>query len=388
MTIIDKDWLATLRRDRVGFARELATELTRTAAQLHALAALAEHYFEECAKSPSSPGPARPAEAEARPGVSSDAGEPGPERIGVQVDGEPSAEAGGAGQPAPIPARPDTESGAGTSTAESPGAKAEAAVPPLSPRPTIPETSEHPGAPLDPMRAEASPPASSDAMASDLSDVGAAPAGNAERPPQPILPEPAARLTMKEQVLRLWANSEKTADQIAAEVGCSKGSVHTYLSEGRRSGDDRAFARSSAAPVPKPALPPAGQEREPSVAGFAKPVERKPFDPPKSSPLDPRPGRLTGVTITRPGSVVSLDMENFIVACPCGDWQVTRPVALVMEHMRNGDTFDHQTLAEIGSMSLSTFSDSRKRWAEDLAARGVEFVHTKGVGCKIRVAGT
>lgn len=161
----------------------------------------------------------------------------------------------------------------------------------------------------------------------------------------------------------------------------------------------------SAAPAEPPAAPtapqPAPQEAqklskptlikraddEPPVAGFAKPVERKPFDRPKSSPLNPRPGRLAGVTITSPGSVVSIDMGNFVVACPGGDWQTSRPVALIMERMRNGDTFADETLADLGSMGTESFRESRKRWSDELAQRGVSFVRTNHVGCRIEVAG-
>lgn len=197
-----------------------------------------------------------------------------------------------------------------------------------------------------------------------------------------------------DHALDLWSTTDKTEQQIAEEVGCALGSVKAFVSAARKKNDPRAFARKLAhddklsrppAPKAQPVLiPRKDEEREPPVAGFAKPVERKPF----SQPLNPRPGRLAGVVITSPGSVVALDMDNLVVACPGGDWQVSRPVALIMERMRNGETFDDVTLAEVGSMGLTTFADSRKRWADELAKRGVEFVHTKGVGCKIRVAGT
>lgn len=207
------------------------------------------------------------------------------------------------------------------------------------------------------------------------------------------VPLPADR-TRTDHALDLWSTTDLTEQQIADQVGCALGSVKALVSAARKKDDPRAFARKfphdeklSQPPAPKPQpvlIPRKDEEREPPVSGFAKSVERKPF----SKPLDPRPGRLAGVTITSPGSVVALDMDNLIVACPGGDWQVSRPVALIMERMRNGETFDDQTLAEVGTMGLSTFADSRKRWADELAKRGVEFVHTKGVGCKIRVAGT
>ncbi len=283
--------------------------------------------------------------------------------------------------------------------------------------------SEHQGGTHKPASAsERLMPRGSDAMAPHTHDVGAAPAVTDERPPQPITDRPAsaeanhsafeavdpavpvapetqpvpqeAAPTKADRVLNIWATCpELTAEQIVSRVGCAVGSVKAFVSAARKKNDPRGFARKlphddklSQPPAlkRKPVLiPRKDEEREPPVAGFAKPVERKPF----SKPLDPRPGRIAGVVITSPGTVVALDMDNLVVACPFGDWQVSRPVALIMERMRNGETFDDQTLAEVGSMGLTTFADSRKRWTEELATRGVEFVHTKGVGCKIRVAG-
>lgn len=106
-----------------------------------------------------------------------------------------------------------------------------------------------------------------------------------------------------------------------------------------------------------------------------------------SKPYDPRPGRLTGVTITAPGTVVAVDTVNFVVACPGGDWQTSRPVALIMERMRNGEMFGNDILATVGNLPPSVFAESKHRWAEELAKRGVNFIHIKGVGCKIEIAG-
>lgn len=204
-------------------------------------------------------------------------------------------------------------------------------------------------------------------------------------------PLPADR-TRTDHALDLWSTTDLTEQQIAEQVGCALGSVKAFVSAARKKDDPRAYARKlphdeklsqPQAPNPQTVLiPRKDEDREPPVSGFAKPVERKPF----SKPLDPRPGRLAGVVITSPGSVVALDMDNLIVACPGGDWQVSRPVALIMERMRNGDTFAHEVLAELGSMGSSAFADSRKRWTEELAKRGVAFISTKGVGCRIEVA--
>lgn len=277
------------------------------------------------------------------------------------------------------------------------------------------ETDEHRRTPLDPAPAPARPPARSSAMASRVRDVGAAPAGTAERPPQPIhesdsAPPPRAvpagppavesppavppedmpiaepPISMKEQVVRLWSTTDMTREAIAAQVGCKLGSVDAFLSQARSKGDRRGYARATMTQTFMGVPDRDATEKEPPVSGLSKPPAPKPFDQPKSEPLNPRPGRLAGVVITSPGDVVSIDMDNLVIACPGGDWQVSRPVALVMERMRNGETFDHKTLADIGSMGLETFKSSMPRWTEQLAARGVEFVSTKGVGCKIRLA--
>lgn len=135
-----------------------------------------------------------------------------------------------------------------------------------------------------------------------------------------------------------------------------------------------------------PAAPSASQPQPaPQGTTFAEIVKPKPKV--ASKPLDPRPGRLAGVTITNPGTVLSLDMINFVVACPGGDWQTSHPVALIMERMRNGETFGDDVLATLGSMGSDSFRESRKRWTDELAKRGVTFVHTKHVGSRIEVAG-
>jgi hypothetical protein len=246
--------------------------------------------------------------------------------------------------------------------------------------------------------------AATEAWAAQADDSSPDPRNSSRKAEEGAAPSPSADRTptigpMAEQVLDLWSSTSLSHEQIALRVGCGKDSVRAFVSQGRAAGDQRGFARMTIKAEPPAPITPAAyapkvgqpvlirrndEEREPPVAGFAKAVERKPF----SKPLDPRPGRLAGVTITSPGSVVALDMDNLIVACPGGDWRVTRPVALILERMRNGETFAHDVLAELGSMGSATFADSRKRWAEELAKRGVEFVSTKGVGCRIRAAGT
>lgn len=342
------------------------------------------------------------------------------------------------------------------------------------------EIDEHRRAPLDPAPAPARPPARSSATASRVRDVGAAPAGTAERPPQPIpqsdsalppravpagpptvdrprvqsedkpIPQPAPfpsvqneaegiqgedqraqkgealhpslpagaasaghwdadprnssrapsaepsclaggertepPLPMKERVVRLWSTTTMTREEIADQVGCKLGSVDAFLSQARAKGDRRGYARATTTQTFMGVPDRDAAEREPPVLGLSRPPEPKPFDRPKSEPLNPRPGRLAGIVVDQPGSVVSIDLTNFVIVCPGGDWQTSRPIALVMERMRNGETFDHKTLADIGSMGLETFKSSMPRWAEQLASRGVEFVSTKGVGCKIRPA--
>lgn len=226
-----------------------------------------------------------------------------------------------------------------------------------------PETDEHRRAPLDPAPAPARPPVRSSAMALRVRDVGAAPAGTAERPPQPI--EPATSTAVRDA-----GAVNQGEDRLAQK---EEGSPSLTSAQSAQAGhlkiDHRNASRSAGE---GPVLIPAGRTT-PAI---------------KSKPLDPRPGRVAGVTITAPGKVIAVDMENFVIACPGGDWQTSRPVAQIMERMKDGDTFGHDVLAEIGSMSPSIFADSKHRWTEELAKRGVEFVSTKGVGCRIRLAET
>lgn len=169
---------------------------------------------------------------------------------------------------------------------------------------------------------------------------------------------------MREQVLELWANTDLNSPQIADRVGCGVHSVGTFVSQARAKGDERANARAPA-------------------RGVAKPPASKPF----AEPPPPPPKRLVGIVITQPGSVVSIDEHNLVVACPGGDWQVSKPVVRIMTKMRNGDLFDHKTLAAEGPMTLDAFNMRIPQWTEVLAGLGVEFVAMKGAGCRIRIAG-
>ena len=180
------------------------------------------------------------------------------------------------------------------------------------------------------------------------------------------MPAPGT-VPFEKQVLDLWAEGKLSQIEIADKVGCATSSVRAYLSMARSKGDKRAAARD-----PKPVLI--------KKAG-AKPTEKH-----KSEAVSLAPGRIAGVEVTSPGSVISLDMKNFVVACPGGDWQTSRPVALIMERMRNGETFADDVLAAIGTMGTETFRASRKRWSEELATLGITFIHTKHVGCRIEVA--
>lgn len=259
-----------------------------------------------------------------------------------------------------------------------------------------PETDEHRAAAVKPTPRPARPPARSSAMATDVSVVGAAPAGTAERPPQPIpvsdsalppravpasplavesppaapsedkpIPQPAPFPSVQNEAEGIQGEDQRAQKEVSAPNATSAGAA----SAGHRNADPRNSSR----PVGEgPVLIPAGR----TTSAI------------KSKPLDPRPGRVAGVTITAPGKVIAVDMENFVIACPGGDWQTSRPVAQIMERMKDGDTFGHDVLADIGSMSPSIFADSKHRWTEELAKRGVEFVHIKGVGCKIRLAET
>lgn len=229
-------------------------------------------------------------------------------------------------------------------------------------------------------------------------EPAAPPAAPSASQPQPA-PQETPR-TKTDQALDLWATTDLTEAEITERIGCSPGSVRSFVYAARNKNDPRGFARKmpmDEEPSPPPApiaerpwpSEPArvirkSEEKEPPVSGFAKPVESKPF----SKPLDPRPGRIAGVVITSPGAIISIDMESFIVACPGGDWQVTRPVARVMEKLRNGDLFDDKTLADVGPMPVESFKAQISEWKRALEIRGVEFLSMKGAGCKIRVAGT
>jgi hypothetical protein len=157
-------------------------------------------------------------------------------------------------------------------------------------------------------------------------------------------------------------------DQLAQkEDGVASTSSAGGSSEHHRKADPRNSSR------------PAGEGPVLIPAGRTKPVV-------KSKPYDPRPGRIAGVVITAPGKVVAVDVVNFIVACPGGDWQTTRPVVLVMERMRNGEMFGHKVLADLGGMSIDALVLSIPRWTAELAQRGVTFIQVKGVGCRIEIA--
>lgn len=201
--------------------------------------------------------------------------------------------------------------------------------------------------------------------------------------------------------MNLWATTDLTRQQIAARVGCAENSVSAYVSIAKKAGDPRGNARSvepdakiaelKAAAQPKPVLikkaaPVESEERGPTMAGIAKAVARKPFDQPTPPPA--KPTRLIGVTIDQPGSVVSIDSNMLVVACPGGDWQASKPVIRTIAKMRNGDLFDCKTLADAGDWaSVDYFINQAKAWQRDLAALGVELVIMPKVGARLRRAG-
>jgi hypothetical protein len=183
-------------------------------------------------------------------------------------------------------------------------------------------------------------------------------------PPEDMpIPQPAAFPTVQNEGVGKQGEDQRAQKEDDVASVASAGAAQAEHSN--------ADPRNSSRPAGEgPVLIPAGRTK-PSV---------------KSKPYDPRPGRLAGVTITAPGKVVAVDTVNFVVACPGGDWQTSRPVALIMERMRNGDMFGNDILATVGSMSPSVFAESKHRWAEELAKRGVNFIHIKGVGCRIEIA--
>ncbi len=184
-------------------------------------------------------------------------------------------------------------------------------------------------------------------------------------PPEDMpIPQPAPFPKAQSEGFGKQGEDQRAQNEEAVAAASSAGAA----SAEHESADPRNSSRSAG--EGRPVLIPAGRTKPPV----------------KSKPYDPRPGRLAGVTITAPGKVVAVDMVNFVVACPGGDWQTSRPVALVMERMKDGEMFGHDVLAIVGSMSPSVFSESKHRWAEELAKRGVAFIHIKGVGCRIEIA--
>lgn len=399
-SLADQDWPRRMREDRARFARELSGEMQKLAAQMQVLATLADFYFTDTLQVIAAGSsetdehrraPLDPAPAPARPPARSSA-------MASRVRDVGAAPAGTAERPPqPIPLSDSTPPPravpAGPLAVESPPAAPpeDKPIPQPAPFPSVQNEAE--GIQGEDQRAQ------NEVGAPNATSAGAASAGhrnadprNSSRAPssEPSGPVGGARteppLPMKEQVVRLWSTTDLTREAIAAEVGCKLGSVDAFLSQARAKGDRRGFARATMTQTFGAVPERDSGEREAPVSGLSKSPAPKPFDRLPSEPLNPRPGRFAGVIITSPGDVVSIDMDNLVIACPGGDWQVARPVALVMERMRNGETFDHKTLADIGSMGLETFKSSMPRWTEQLAARGVEFVSTKGVGCKIRLA--
>lgn len=176
-------------------------------------------------------------------------------------------------------------------------------------------------------------------------------------------PQPAAFPTAQDEVVGKQGEDQRAQKEVAVPAAPSAGAASAEHSN--------ADPRNSSRPAGEgPVLIPAGRTK-PSV---------------KSKPYDPRPGRIAGVVITAPGKVVAVDIVNFIVACPGGDWQTTRPVVLVMERMRNGEMFGHKVLADLGGMSIDALVLSIPRWTAELAQRGVTFIQVKGVGCRIEIA--
>lgn len=410
MSLLDGAWLDLYRRDRDAFARSLMTEMSALAAKMQACAALAELYLGERAQKSTSPGSATPAEAEALPksANAAEVGQPRPDRTGVLVGGEPSAEAGEAGQPAPIPARPDTQSGATASSPARTGCNSEEAVvdPAASsleiieealpacgdgpvavesflepiPQPAIRTAIQNEGAvdqgedqraqKLEPL------PGSSEAGAAEAERRDADPRNSSLAPAEAISRQakatagartsPPSRTTCKETVLDLWERGERDHKELAWKAGCAPASVQVYLSVARREGDPRVAT--------------------PTVAGYAKPVERK-VESTAAAPVR-KPEKLIGVIIDVPPGVVGFDTEQNIVVGPLGDWKTTAPVIRTLRKMNDGGLYDRRTLVDEGPWSSGDDLDQQiRKWTAELAVIGVEFVDVKKAGCRIRRAG-
>lgn len=226
--------------------------------------------------------------------------------------------------------------------------------------------------------------------------------------PQPVYPQLAHSPGVQNEGSGRHGDDQRAQKEGPLHTAPSAGAAEAGLHNADRRNSSRPAGEGSSAPFPvnrtpvskqptDAALPPSVEKAEPPAASSPPPAPQEAPTPilipkaqakpkPASKPLDPRPGRAIGVVKTHEGSVVSVDVINSVVICPKGDWETSRPVAAIMERMRDGETFGDNVLAEIGSMGEDSFRESRKRWAEDLAKRGVTFIHTKGVGCRIEVA--
>ena len=246
------------------------------------------------------------------------------------------------------------------------------------------ETDEHRSDRFNPPPAPATPPASSSAMASDFSDVGAAPAVIDERPPQPIAQPAEAEITMGEQVLRLWSTTHMTREEISASVGCKLASVDAFLTTARSKGDRRGHARRTVTQtfgaVKKP-----DADRAPPISGFSGPPRLLPAA--GAQPAAPIPVTLNG-TFDAMG-VVAIDTRAHIIRGPLGDWQASAPVARTLKRMNDGMLYDRRTLLEAGPWpGEECFASQFPSMTRHLAAIGIELVDVKKAGCRIRVSGT
>lgn len=315
-----------------------------------------------------------------------------------------ATEAGG--KSVPIPALPDTKSGATASSLERAGGNGEeAAVDPAAPSLAI--SGGHSAGGDDDAAAEAVPeqvpqPAGRTAVQNegaviqgedqraqngpevDLSPAGVAQANVNQADPRNSSPVPAmivspkatpvagagtpsrARSTSKEVVLDLWERGERDHKELARKAGCASASVQVYISAARREGDPRVAT--------------------PTVAGYAKPVERKAEPTAETAPRKSQ--KFVGVIIDVPPGVVGFDTERNIVAGPLGDWKTTKPVVRTLIKMNDGGLYDRRTLVDEGPWSSSDDLDQQiRKWTVELAVIGIEFVDVKKAGCRIRRAG-
>lgn len=236
----------------------------------------------------------------------------------------------------------------------------------------------------------ADPEAGQEEASSTADDRGEAKPAAEPPPPAPREPEGrkiAPQFGMYEEVLNLWATTDKTEMQIARATNATISIVRTYLQQARADGDERIEARHKGKLKDKRALKVAPQPNEedpmPPVKGNSAEPPRMPFTKSKDVEIGeykaPESGDLsTGICV--------VDRRTKKIYGNKGYWTATPEICTVVAFLNKGDCFGVGYIATQCGWDTTTLIQQRTSMMERLRDIGIQLTDIPGIGWHMKKA--